>query len=508
MRTFTRSAVTALVVALAGCGGSSPQGEIGVAPTPDELRRSGAGHRFFEIREPSGPVRGTMLTMHGGGWVDAPGSARRTELIPAAYYQSRGWRVVNIAYSGVPQQAHGRPNPRPMLGDVVAFYDQVRRAFPGPICAYGESAGGHLVAMLTVVRPSLTCAVLSAAPLDLRLVRAQTNEPGRVAVDNAFGRGTKTLGEWSPARLWKGRAPRTPLFAVVAGNDPVVPPDQVRAAGRVRDSETVVLRGREPEDPAGIAFVHSSVDATGHQRMLAAQDRWLDRLVPRTAAAAPSASPPADGRACDAAVEKAHWATAARDDRWQLLRSGRGWSQRAAPTPQMAATAGCSGDGRSQIEGLSVWAAPSGETVPQGAEAALLYRPARGRTLRALDVSLRGFLLRSEEWDVGLFASPRERGTPANRVAGCLSGRCKGMRLVHSRGGDLVVSSRRDANPDTRDDPPVQRFQLPAGTRRVAWRLMCVARAGCSLDNRGMRPRQRDPVGHPAILSLYRVVVR
>jgi hypothetical protein len=49
----------------------------------------------------------------------------------------------------------------------------------------------------------------------------------------------------------------------------------------------------------------------------------------------------------------------------------------------------------------------------------------------------------------------------------------------------------------------VQRFALPAGTRRVSWRLTCVAPSGCALDGSSKDARERDPVGHPAILSLY-----
>jgi hypothetical protein len=84
----------------------------------------------------------------------------------------------------------------------------------------------------------------------------------------------------------------------------------------------------------------------------------------------------------------------------------------------------------------------------------------------------------------------------------CDRGRCRGLRAVPGGGGTLLAAGGA-GDPDATDTPPVQRFVLPAGTRRVSWRLTCVAPSGCALDGSSKDARERDPVGHPAILSLY-----
>jgi hypothetical protein len=81
------------------------------------------------------------------------------------------------------------------------------------------------------------------------------------------------------------------------------------------------------------------------------------------------------------------------------------------------------------------------------------------------------------------------------------------MRLVVTKTGWLIAAPGRQHDPDAADEPPVQRFVLPAGTRRIAWRLTCASEAGCSVAGVA-GGRRRDPLGHPAIFSAYRVRLR
>jgi hypothetical protein len=138
----------------------------------------------------------------------------------------------------------------------------------------------------------------------------------------------------------------------------------------------------------------------------------------------------------------------------------------------------------------------NGQHVTAGTQAALTFGRG-GRALHSIAFSLRGFLAHPADWDIGLYA-----GT--SPVAACTAGRCRGLRLVRTAGGAFVASPG-SGNPDRVDEPPVQRVALPSGPQHVALRLTCVRSSGCSLTG---RKRTRDPVGHPAILSIYSAVVR
>ena len=502
---MTRSIVRRLgllllaTLALAGCGRDGPPAPTATGTAPAQglgsLATSGAGHEFFEVYEPDRPPRGTMLLIHGGGWDDKPGDARKGLLGAALAYRAQGWRVVNVAYSSATATPN-QPDPMPMIRDVVAFYDQVRRAFPGPVCASGPSAGGHLAAMLAVLRPKLTCAVIDAGPVDLVALRA---EHGRALAyaGQAFGVDDGVLARWSPARLWRRGAHHPAVFAAYAHGDPYVPAGQGRALRRSDPGAVVRLL---PEARAGAAdatgFIHSYVTRSSRASVAAAEQRFLAKVVPLTHRA-PAPRPLSATRSCDAAVRRASWSSARRRDRWRLLRAGVAWTAAQTTGGLLAATTGCSGSAASQDDGLSVWAPPvKGQQAGAGTSAMLTFSRG-GRALHSIAFSLRGVLARPRDWDAGLYAGSAP-------VAACTAGRCRGLRLVRARGGSLVASPG-SGNPDAVNDPPTQRVALPSGTTRVALRLTCVRAGGCSLAGVS---RRRDPVGHPAILSIYAAVVR
>jgi hypothetical protein len=112
---------------------------------------------------------------------------------------------------------------------------------------------------------------------------------------------------------------------------------------------------------------------------------------------------------------------------------------------------------------------------------------------------------------VGLYASTDARGTVDTPVAACERGHCTRLALVATRGGSLIAPAGSRRDPDDADTAPEASFGLPAGTRRLQLRLRCVAPAGCSLaaatNRRGVSLRPRDPLGQPAIFSVYRVAL-
>ncbi|UTI62604.1 alpha/beta hydrolase fold domain-containing protein [Paraconexibacter antarcticus] len=484
-----------------GCGGGQahrpPTRALAGGPSLGSLAQSGAGRRFYEIYEPTGRPRGTVLVLHGGGWRAARADARRQMAAVSLSFRDLGWRVVDANYAGGPRP-DGSVDPRPMLRDVVAYYDEIHRAFPGPVCTYGESAGGHLAALLAIERPTLTCAVLAAAPLDLPSLLPTSTPAGSAAIRAAFGTSPATLRAWSPTRLW-GSGRRVRVFATAASNDPVVGAGQLRSfAQRVPTADVAVLPGARAGTADAVPWIHSPVRRGALDRRVADLRAWLTQS---------GSDPAVPGSATDPGTDCGPGSTDVGAARWRLLRAGDGWSPTSTATAPIVATRGCSGSAVWQDDGLSLWAYPGLAVLRSGSEAALTLRLPRGT--RSLTAMFRGFLARPRDWAVGLYGSSRTHGTVTAPIADCMASSCHGLRLVRRRGGSLVAALASTGNPDARSTPTPERFRLPPDTRRVAWRLRCIAPGGCSLqgavDARGFSLRRRDPLGHPAILSIYRV---
>lgn len=470
-------------------------------PALGSLSSSGAGHRFYEIYDPSGGARGTMLLIHGGGWRDTPGLARMGMARVALTLRDRGWRVVNISYTPGLKAPSVAPDPRPMLRDVVAFYDQIRHVYGGPICAYGQSAGAHLAAMLALERPALACAVLDAGPTDLLTLLRETNPVGRSLIEGTFGTNPSLLARWSPARLWWHNGAGPPVFATFGGDDQVVVPQQATELRKADPLANVdVVQGASPNSSSALYWLHSFVNVVAIQQRVASLLQWLDQIVP------PGSNDPGPratdiGEACDRLPPPGR--------RWKLMLAGDAWQQQSVPGQRtLAATRGCSGSGASQDDGLSLWALPvPGQVLRAGSKASLVLDP--GHVMKKLSVTFRGFLARPQDWSLGLYASPETSGSITTPIATCNAGSCSGLGLLATSDGSLITPSGSSENPDTSDQPPSASFSLPPGTRRIAWVLTCVASTGCSLNGiakpGGVSPRPRDPLGHPAIFSLYSV---
>jgi dienelactone hydrolase len=442
-----------------------------------------------------------MLLIHGGGWQDKRGEARRLMSTAALVLHKLGWRVINISYTPGYKPPGAALDPDPMLRDVVAFYDQIRRAYGGPICAYGQSAGGHLAAMLAVERPSLSCAILDGTPVDLTSLVGETDSAGVNFIRRTFGASRSLLGHWSPAADWRRRTDRTAVWITDAEGDPVVPPQQGDVFAAVDPSANVAAI------PAGtVWWLHSLVDLGALQSRLQSLFRWLDRFRPQKQNG--SAPQGADvGSGCNR--QPPHGA------RWRLMLSGDAWQQieqvPSGPSGRLiAATRGCSGSAQWQDDGLSVWALPrDGAVLPQGAEASLVLDP--GHAISRLSATFRGFLARPQDWRFGLYASTSEGGPIGTPVAACVRGQCSGLRRYDTKLGALIAATGSRGNPDQADQPTPASFALPAGTRRIAWVLQCAASSGCSLNGIANKaqvsPRARDPLGHPAVFSMYRAEV-
>lgn len=510
-----------------------------LSPIPAELEDDGAGQRYYEIAypRPTTRPRATMLVIHGGGWTDTGPPDVHLTIPFANVLAAQGFRAISINFDQSPAIANPEADPdgRPVIDDVLAFYDQIRAAFPDePVCSFGYSAGAHLSLMLAVERPELDCAIAWAGPSDLESYHRQGQEDYRpgASCDEPMGRGFYLGGvclveatwgsdpsvlRWaSPALRWPAAAgPRA--WIAGADNDPFIPVEQIRYLENAPGVAVNVLRGRD----SGPNFVHSPVNPHDKKRMARQWGKWLDEIAPRRSGRAPF--PDQDllsglHPACDAAVPAGvDWQNSPRPDRHLLLASAGRWAAD-APNRFIRATSSCSGSARSQAAGLTlqpITVRPRSEvTMPARAAAWVFAAPAGSFAVRHT-ASLRGFMS-GGEWALGLYASKNPGGGGWRPVAECDATACTGFEMTRDAGGyQFIAAPGTGADPERSRDVAVSSWVLPPETRRIKWELRCARNKGCSLasinpgaDPFSTRPtRLRDPAGRPAVLSLYRLEV-
>jgi acetyl esterase/lipase len=227
----------------------------------------GAAPAYYEVGHPSGahegqPAKGVMLTIHGGGWYVVGKAAVAAERRVADTWRARGWKTVNVTYRGCADS----------LDDVLWFFDAVADRYPTlPVCASGDSAGGHLALMVAVRRPLLDCVVNRGGPTDLAALasgvaydptshRTQSSGPKWAYHLAVAAWGQRKLATMSPAAHASTMGARVLLSNAAA--DPFIPLSQaedmeraMRSGNPVASVDRVVLpRGTMP-------WVHARVSA-------------------------------------------------------------------------------------------------------------------------------------------------------------------------------------------------------------------------------------------------------
>jgi hypothetical protein len=191
----------------------------------------------YEVQEPSGTIRGTMILLHGGGWYLAGRGVMEGMRGDADRWLARGWRTVNSSYRACATS----------IADVASLFDRVLAVYgkKTPICADGQSSGGHLALLLSAVRSRLACVEAQGAPADLQALPGQregtASSEGPIKVANmavaAFGE--DLMARVSPTRV---RVKARVLFALAA-QDTAIPYAQAKgfaAAQKARDHDAYV----------------------------------------------------------------------------------------------------------------------------------------------------------------------------------------------------------------------------------------------------------------------------
>ena len=196
-----------------------------------------------------------MLIFSGGAWLKPP----PTEVAETRHYEDRyvkqGWVAINVGY---------RPGGEESFADVTRAYDKAKADHPGlPICAVGESSGGHLALMLAMARP-LDCAEAVDAPVDLTQGMPKSLLATAIAI---FGR--QNLKRWSPALRAGDIHGRVML--VEAEGDISVPMAQARQMKKALPRAELIVLSK-----GDLPFIHDTkVDRAAYAKYLAREREWL-----------------------------------------------------------------------------------------------------------------------------------------------------------------------------------------------------------------------------------------
>jgi acetyl esterase/lipase len=224
----------------------------------------------------TGRVRGTMLLVHGGGWVghSAPGQ-RLLMTTPGRLLLERGWRVVSIDYQ------EGAPGLQDVLN--AAGAELARRTGEGPLCIYGESAGAQLAFVAASRLQAIDCVIGLGTPTDLALYesRGSVSDDFRVRlvagqITRFFGTTTSEIAPWDPVAL----APRirADVLLVHESDDALVPLIYTAEFQAVRPTtQTLTLEHGDPADTS--AFVHGTISQAGRAHYTSAIGTFTDRAV-------------------------------------------------------------------------------------------------------------------------------------------------------------------------------------------------------------------------------------
>jgi acetyl esterase/lipase len=218
------------------------------------------GRTLVAWTAPHGRPAGVVLVLHGGAWRAAGPRTVALMQARARSFAAWGWAAAVVDYRAFADAP----------GDVVRAYDAASARYPGlPVCAYGESAGGHLALMLAVRRP-LQCVIDAAGPVDLsRLGGTPQADWVRAKARAAFG----DLRDASPTA--HARAIRAPVLAGYAAGDRIVPASQGRLLRRALPRARVVELGAGP----GPRFVHAAVPAAALRGWWSAVRAQLQRAA-------------------------------------------------------------------------------------------------------------------------------------------------------------------------------------------------------------------------------------
>lgn len=226
------------------------------------------------IADPASTVRGTMIMVHAGGWTGHDEYAQDQLMErPGQQLLALGWRIVSLDYD------EGTTGLQDVLN--AAGSELARRTSDGPVCIYGESAGGHLALVAASRLRAIDCVIALGAPTDLGLYQqeAAASADGRLKLvayqmSRFFGTTDAENAPWDPASL----APRiqSDVMLFRENDDAVVSPQHNLnfAASRITTQSVNLAAGGQDD-----GFVHGTVSTAGRDLYRSAIAAFLGRVV-------------------------------------------------------------------------------------------------------------------------------------------------------------------------------------------------------------------------------------
>lgn len=219
-----RTLLLSLVTLWAACG-AEERNDI-------EFARPGGVPLTLDASIPAGKGRfAAVIVVHGGGWEAGTKRSYDKPLLPVLTEAGFAWFTIN--YRLAPQ--HKYPAAVEDVEAAVRWVKQHAKEYkvdPKRIALMGESAGGHLVAMVGV-RPTKQTRVAAVVdfygPHDLKKRESERGEVGKnlrqfLGVEKLDEAGIAKLVEASPATYVKKRLP--PFLLIHGTKDAAVPYDQ------------------------------------------------------------------------------------------------------------------------------------------------------------------------------------------------------------------------------------------------------------------------------------------
>jgi acetyl esterase/lipase len=225
--------------------------------------------------DPVGRVRGTIILVHAGGWAGHDAYAQQQLMQrPGALLLQRGWRVVSIDYTA------GSQGLQDILDATGA--ELARRSSNGPLCLYGESAGGHLALVAAARLRAIDCVITIGAPTDLGLYQAEAaanpDERVKLVASQAmrhFGTTPAELAPWNAVAL--AAATRADILLLHERDDPIVSAQHALRLQAARPTTEIIdLEAGAPNEPSP-TFMHASVSSVGHAVYTSALNAFTDR---------------------------------------------------------------------------------------------------------------------------------------------------------------------------------------------------------------------------------------
>jgi acetyl esterase/lipase len=225
--------------------------------------------------DPVGPVKGTMLMVHAGGWAGHDANAQE-QLIksPGDVFLQRGWRLISIDYN------EGTAGLQDVLNSAGA--ELTRKTGDGPLCIYGESSGAHL-ALVAKLR-AIDCLIGLGTPTDLALYQSEatTSPDDRVRMIaermvRFFGTTPEQIAPWNPVSL--AASNHADVLLMHEADDTVVSAQHaLRYQAANPTTQVVELEAGDP-NVRKADFKHGTVSDVGRARYATSLGAFVDRAV-------------------------------------------------------------------------------------------------------------------------------------------------------------------------------------------------------------------------------------